>query len=299
MERIKVSQGIGVYKVGVVADGRGKPITNAYTGSEVFVGAVWAGDDRAPLITFTPTWLVPAQATYDLRISPAQTATLEVGTYALNVKFADGSGEVLRALLEILPSPGTAAPLFSYITYQQMMVFSQGQVERLQDAVSDETGFAEQRNQASQEFDSWVLSRYQPVPGRSRRYVDSAGSGDQVAPERRRHRVRGPPGAQYHLPRRPRPGQPLPRAGQLRASTGDPGVQEGPGGVRHQRRRGGGTPRGSGCMLVSLSRLPNCKRILECILGMHAFKSTITDFPLGDQSPYSPVVGTQDVLDRL
>jgi hypothetical protein len=177
MERIKVSQGIGVYKVGVVVDGRGKPITNAYTGSEVFAGSVWAGDDRAPLISFAPTWLVPAQATYDLRLSPAQTATLEVGTYALSVKFADGSGEVLRALLEILPSPGTAAPLFSYITYQQMMVFSQGQVERLQDAVSDETGFAEQRNQASLEFDSWVLSRYQPIPGRSRRYVTSDGGG--------------------------------------------------------------------------------------------------------------------------
>jgi hypothetical protein len=58
-----------------------------------------------------------------------------------------------------------------------MMVFSQGQVERLQDAVSDETGFAEQRNQASQEFDSWVLSRYQPIPGRSRRYVNPEATG--------------------------------------------------------------------------------------------------------------------------
>jgi hypothetical protein len=177
MQRIKVSQGIAVDKDGVVKDGNGRAITGTYTGSEVFAGVVWAGDDRAPLLTFTPTWIDASLGTYNFQLPAAQVASLDVGTYTVSIKFADGSGEVLRAVLEVGPSPGTAAPLFSYITYQQMMVFSQGQVERLQDAVSDETGFAEQRAQASLDLDAMILSRYQPVPGRSRRYVDSAGSG--------------------------------------------------------------------------------------------------------------------------
>jgi hypothetical protein len=177
MQRIKVSQGIAVDRDGVVKDGNGRAITGTYTGSEILAGVVWAGDDRAPLLTFTPTWTDAALGTYSFQLSAAQTASLDVGTYTVSIKLADGSGEVLRAVLEVGPSPGAAAPLFSYITYQQMMVFSQGQVERLQDAVSDETGFAEQRNHASLEFDAWVLARYQPVPGRSRRYVTPDGGG--------------------------------------------------------------------------------------------------------------------------
>jgi hypothetical protein len=176
MERLKVSQGIALDRVGTARDSKGAAFTG-YTDSTVLAGVVWAGDDRAPLITFTPTWVDATLGTYHIQLTAAQTAALDVGSYTLTVRTADGAGELIRAVLEVGPSPGTAAPLFSYITYQQMMVFSQGQIDRLQDAVSDETGFAEQRNQASLEFDAWVLARYQPVPGRSRRYVESGGSG--------------------------------------------------------------------------------------------------------------------------
>jgi hypothetical protein len=175
MQRLKVNQGIVLDQVGTARDSKGAVFTG-YTDSTVLAGVVWAGDDRAPLISFTPTWIDATQGTYSIQLSAAQTASLAVGSYTLTVRTADGAGELIRAVLEVGPSPGTAAPLFSYITYQQMMVFSQGQVERLQDAVSDETGFAEQRNQASIDLDAMILARYQPVPGRSRRYVTPDGS---------------------------------------------------------------------------------------------------------------------------
>lgn len=186
MIRLEVSQGIDLVKVGVARDGQGAVMSGVFTGMETLAGVVWAGDDRAPLVTWAPTWNDAANGAFNVALSAAQTATLDVGTYTLSVKVADGSNELLRCLLEIAPSAGLADPLFSYISFQEMMVFSGGQVGRLQDVVSDETGFAEQRNEASSQFDAMVLARYQPVPGRSRRYADGVyrGFSGDAAPSR-------------------------------------------------------------------------------------------------------------------
>lgn len=174
MERWRVAQGIALSRTGTAVDAAGKAVT-AYTGAEEITGVIWAGDEAAPLITFAPAWLVPAQGTYAIALTPAQTAMLEPGTYTVDIRLADGSADFLRAQLDVLPSAGTAAPLFSYVTFGQLTRFA-GQVDRLQDAVADETGFAEQRAQASQDFDRMVLARYRPQPGRSRRYLAADGS---------------------------------------------------------------------------------------------------------------------------
>jgi hypothetical protein len=191
MKRLVVSQGIALARVGTARDGAGAAMVGFYTGTEPLAGVVWAGDDRAPLLSWTPAWADAPGGTYYIALTPAQTAALEVGTYSLSVRLADGSGELIRCLLEVEPSAGLAAPLFSYVTFQQMTTFSGGQIRRLQDDDDDETGFAEQRNQASLEFDALVLARYRPVPGRSRRYV----APDGTAPGPYRAFAPGPGGA--------------------------------------------------------------------------------------------------------
>jgi hypothetical protein len=151
-------------------------IVSSYTGTEPLAGRIWTGDDQSPLVVLAPTWNNAAQGTIDVSILPAQSATLGVGLYSVDISLADNSADLFRGLLEVLPSPGSAPPLFSYVTPGQLTTFA-GQVGRLFDTVSDQTNFAEQRHQASVDLDRWIMNRYAPQPGRSRRYVDATGSG--------------------------------------------------------------------------------------------------------------------------
>jgi hypothetical protein len=173
----KIARGAGDWKPITPVDGEGNVISAQYDGSEPLFAPIWAGDDRTPLLTLAPTWFVDAgDGLLKIRaeLLPADSAQLEPGTYTLDVFQAGKVAHFYRGSLEILPSSGSASAPFSYIDFDTLATYA-AQVGDLLDAVQDQTNFAEQRAQASRDFDKMVLNRYRPIPGRSRRYVSADG----------------------------------------------------------------------------------------------------------------------------
>jgi hypothetical protein len=170
----RLAQGFAGSWTVTLRDGNDQVVTT-YTGAEPLAGAVWAGDGRLPLVDLLPVWLNPAAGQLTVPIAPADSAALEPALYRVEVYPADFSANFYRGSLEVLPAPGTEPTPFSYVTYDQMLMFA-GQAGRLQDLDADEAQFAAQRAQASQDFDRLVLNRYEPQPGRSMRYVSADGT---------------------------------------------------------------------------------------------------------------------------
>jgi hypothetical protein len=175
MKAWQVTQGIaGGPWVVVVRDGSGAVYTG-FSGVEALAGIIWSGDTKASLATFTPVWQDAATGKVVATIAKTTTAALAPGVYLVEIHVADGSAALFRGQLEVLASAGSGSAPFSYVTFDQMLEFAP-RAGRLFDTGSDETGFAEQRAQASLGFDRRVLLRYNPQPGRSRRYVSDDGT---------------------------------------------------------------------------------------------------------------------------
>lgn len=133
-----------------------------YAGTESLRGKVWAGDDQAEAVTFTPTWSVAASGTVAFTLSAVNTALLTAGsTYTLAVDVQDGGTwyEVVRTWLAVASRPGATTALTTYCTFDDMRQVAGAHIGNLL-TEADQAGFAEQRHRARVEFERLLQSRY-------------------------------------------------------------------------------------------------------------------------------------------
>jgi hypothetical protein len=131
-------------------DANGSPITTTYAGTEALAGKVWAGDDRASLVTPTVAWASAADGTLTVSMTSAQTDDLSPGTYVLSVDLTDGGEpyECFRAWLRVEAVAGAATAGTTFCTFDDMIDVAGDLVEDLQNR-ADVAGFAEQREEAA------------------------------------------------------------------------------------------------------------------------------------------------------
>jgi hypothetical protein len=124
-----------------------------------------AGQDQAPLLTLTPTWLDVVAATYTLSIDNAQSGAIVPSMYYATTAVARGgkSGEASRFRIQILSSAGTRLTGPVYCTFQQLVNYA-AWIQDLQDT-NDMAGFLGQRVRARSWLDDVLVSRYRPGGG--------------------------------------------------------------------------------------------------------------------------------------
>lgn len=135
---------------------------------------VWIGDDQAPV--FSPAVILDGDApTADvvIRFSRADTAALEPGDYLLqgwadkdgvhNVIFGDEP-----IILRITPSPGTDTPRLAWVTADDLRGFN-SDVDRFLDANANQSGWREERADATENLKRDIVDRYMARPGFARR----------------------------------------------------------------------------------------------------------------------------------
>ena len=150
MDTLTCEYGRAVSYTVTLRDGNGSPLTTTYAGTEAIAAKVWAGDDRASLVTPTVAWLSAADATLALSMTAAQTDDLTPGTYVMSVDITDG-GEVyecFRSWLRVEAVAGIATAGTAYCMLDDMLEAAGDLVEDLQNR-ADVAGFAEQREEAA------------------------------------------------------------------------------------------------------------------------------------------------------
>lgn len=157
----------------------GSPVTNLLA-TDPLTAVVWAGDDRQILMLPDATWVDPSSGVFHLTIPSAMTADAVPGQYRVQAFCTPASDGEKRCLYDgsvrFLPTPGTGSAGPVYASYDDLLKYCP-QVEPMQVATSDQSGFAEQRARARTWFDDEVVRNYHPQPGRSRRMVDLSGTG--------------------------------------------------------------------------------------------------------------------------
>lgn len=172
-------------------DGRRAALTGVFSSGDALDAAVWRGDDQAALLAPTVSWVDAAAATVRLTVTAAQLATAGAteGLYRLEVGVtpaSDGERRVVHSgVIRLHPTAGTGSALTAYCTSEDLLTYCR-ELATLQSTDVDQTGFAEQRHRALETFNDWVLDRYRPRPGCSRREVngdaDDAGPFNRFAP---------------------------------------------------------------------------------------------------------------------
>jgi hypothetical protein len=157
-----------------ILDKNGAAITTALAGDPL-QATVWMGDDQAALFHPSLTWIDNTQGTTKLTVAAAQTAALAAGVYRLECYWIPNNlrRRFFNGFLELEHSAGSAAALSTYCSYNDLLAYAP-QVAKLA-AADDQSLFAEERHNARLLFESKVLDRYRPQPGRTRRYVDATG----------------------------------------------------------------------------------------------------------------------------
>jgi hypothetical protein len=148
-----------------LVDTKGKDITT-YTGNEPVRAVVWAGDDRAPILsaataTFDPDQALLGQTT--VIINGSATASITPGYYLIRCEiFLSGAWfEYFSGWLNLKRAPGLSVPSTVYCTLQDMMDRAGEWLPGLM-SVSETTNFEAERLQARQEIDRVVVSRNRP-----------------------------------------------------------------------------------------------------------------------------------------
>jgi hypothetical protein len=157
----------------------GASLAGRFVDTDVPTAAVWAGEDQPPLMTPAVEWVDASVPSVSLIVSAADLAAAELtdDLYRLSVTVttaSDGEPHLgFDGLLQVMDAPGSGAALSSYATSADLASVSP-EIAGMQSAQSDLAGFAAQRHEARTEFETRVLNRYRPQPGRSRRYLNAA-----------------------------------------------------------------------------------------------------------------------------
>jgi hypothetical protein len=150
------AQGSSISRTVTINDENGDPV-QGYSGGEALAGAVWAGDDQAPLFTFIPTWNTPVAATVNVVVSGTHTAALTPANYRL--RFTVNGGDAFESVLEITWAPGTATPRPTYITIRDLRAEADW-IDELQNTEQHQAGFADQCADARDWLDENILRNY-------------------------------------------------------------------------------------------------------------------------------------------
>lgn len=150
--------------------GQPVPVDDTYALS----AKVWIGDDQSAL--FSPPVLLDGDApTADLviRISRSATAALEPGDYLFQGYVDHDSFHKQMfgdepAILRITPSPGSDTPRIAWVTADDLRGYN-SEVDRFLDANSNQSGFREERADATEDFKRGIVDRYMARPGYARR----------------------------------------------------------------------------------------------------------------------------------
>ena len=157
METWSIVQGYAGRRTLQIRDEFEDPITT-YTGSEPLKGTVGPGRSYVPNLTLTPTWKVAAQGTVDVAISAAQSATLDVGQYLVDVGLADGSADFYEGFLAVNFGPGSRPIPPTYGCYLDLLDYAPW-IEKLQtDKLA--AGFLTQRAMARGWLDQIIVNGY-------------------------------------------------------------------------------------------------------------------------------------------
>jgi hypothetical protein len=156
----------------------GEPIPFLFT--DPLEGVLWPGDERAATLSPAVEWADAPKGIFSVTIASAMTVGLAPGIYRIQAFCTPTSDGERRCILDesvkFLPTAGSSAAGKSYVTSEDLLDYCP-RLEQLQDAETDQAGFAEQRARARTWFDEEVVRNYFPVPGRTRRKVDLSGTG--------------------------------------------------------------------------------------------------------------------------
>jgi len=160
-------------------DAQGRAVTD-FLETDPVSASVWAGDDRIPLFSPEVEWVDPLEGTLAVSIRPAMTVTAEVATYRLQVFVTPPSDDQRRCVwdgsIRFLPTAGAGEPDPVYATSEDLFDYCPRLERHLADEEAAQAGFAEQRARARKWLDDTLLRNYYPVPGRTRRMVNLAGT---------------------------------------------------------------------------------------------------------------------------
>jgi len=146
-------------------------VPTPYPTSAMLDAAVWRGGEEAVLFRPTVTWIAAAAGSFTLAVAVTQTATLDPGSYRLQVGVTSGG---LRSIafdgaIEITDAPGagiepptwcSSADMRRYSHLIQILVARKG---------VDVTGWLDERTAVTAELFRDLVLRYNPGPGSVRR----------------------------------------------------------------------------------------------------------------------------------
>lgn len=149
----------------------GRTPSTRYLGSDTLTGKVWSGGDQPTLLEPTVSWVDATVAKFLVTLTEAQTATLDPGTYRLQVeafRASNGQSDILfNGSLTVTGTSGAAEALAaSYCSYRDLLMVAPW-IETQQALGQDQATFAEQRVEARYWLDDLVLAAA-PVYGYGR-----------------------------------------------------------------------------------------------------------------------------------
>lgn len=150
-----------IYRI-ELADAAGAPILGTFTGADVLLFELWAGDDTPVLATPTATWVDAGLGTLDLLVTPADLLGLEPGVYRLRGAVHPGPAAwpIFDGAIRVAAAPGSGAALATYGSAEDLRRYASW-VDDLQ-TDQDRAGFLEQRAAARAWLDAILLARYRP-----------------------------------------------------------------------------------------------------------------------------------------
>ena len=167
----------------ITAKSKNRPITT-FPDTTPLSAKIWPGGLEPTVLTPTAAWDLGTAALGNVRltVTPAQQAAAGIGPgrYDVELGATPASDGLYRVIyynrITFHGSSGSAAVPTAWVTYQDVANWS-AQISSLQDRDDDVTGFLKQRATATKEAIAFILRRYSPVPGQSRRYMNVTRTG--------------------------------------------------------------------------------------------------------------------------
>lgn len=152
-------------------DRQGSPLAG-YTTANTLTASMWEGEDRSPVSPgVTVAWAGDGSDGRIILTCPrAATLSLAPGEYEGLVEVQSGAIRYAAWLgrIAVVGRPGSAAGPYTLCTYATMRMLYPA-IERMQVDDADLAGFGRQRALATSDFLKWIIDRYDPRPGFTRR----------------------------------------------------------------------------------------------------------------------------------
>ncbi|MDE2506814.1 MAG: hypothetical protein KGM43_06360 [Planctomycetota bacterium] len=143
-------------------DSNGNAITS-YAGSEPLTARLWTGGSTPTILNPSAAWSSPSTGTISIGLTSAQTSTLAVGWYRVEVDITLGAASYPAVLFDAegKPSAGSTPLGAVYCAYADMLKYAGDWLPRLGSKLG-ETSFADQRSRARSWLDDIIIARARP-----------------------------------------------------------------------------------------------------------------------------------------